>query len=63
MEILIRSDTKRQLFLGFFVFGMLAFGFAILYQFQFAFGPFGLVGKIVDLFATGALQFHVWFLF
>lgn len=43
--------------------GVLALDLAKLFQLQLAFGPFGLVGKIVDVLATGALQFHVWFLF
>jgi len=43
--------------------GVLAFGLAKLGQLQFAFGPLGLVGKVVDVLATGTLQFHVWFLF
>jgi hypothetical protein len=50
------------LLLGFFVLGVLALDLAKLLQLQLAFGPFGLVGKIVDVLATGALQFYVWFL-
>jgi len=45
------------------VFGVLAFNFAKLAQFQLAFHGFGFVAAVIDAFARRALQFHEWFLF